>query len=260
MVQSVRRAAQVLRELAHGRRPMGVTELAGKLEVAKPTAHALLRTLADEGLVAQDAESGRYALGPELLHLGNSYLDGHELRARSITWANALAAEAGEAVWVGALLGDAVLILHHAFRPSGAVQVLEVGARIPWNTCALGKAIVAFLSPGEEKALLEGERAVLTGQSITDPAVLEEQLSVVRGTGYAVEDQESALGDAGLAAPVFDRAGLVVGAIGVVGAVERVAAAHRRDEFAAAVREAARNLSRDLGAPRGASWRASAEA
>lgn len=251
MIQSVQRAVLILRELAGAGRRLGVTELAERLGVAKPTVHAMLRTLEAEGLVVQDHESSRYALGPGLVLLGNAYLDGHELRTRSLTWADALATRTGEAVWVGVLAGDHVLIVHHAFRPEGAVQILEVGASIPWSTCALGKAIIAFEAESVEAELLGGELAVLTGASVTSSERLAGQLADARTRGYALEDQESALGDAGIAAPVFDRSGQVAGSIGVIGPVERLLADKRLEEFAVAVRETARNLSRDLGAGRG---------
>ena len=38
-----------------------------------------------------------------------------------------------------------MIVLHHVFRPDDTVQILEVGAAIPWHACALGHAIVAFL-------------------------------------------------------------------------------------------------------------------
>jgi DNA-binding IclR family transcriptional regulator len=245
-----------LRVLAAEGRRLGVTELAERVGVAKPTVHAMLRTLESEGLVVQDLESSKYGLGPGLVPLGNAYLDGHELRTRSMAWADALATQVNEAVWVGVLTGDHVLVVHHAFRPEGAVQILEVGASIPWSTCALGKAIVAFGPEAVEAELLAADLAVLTGSTVTDPGLLAEQLKAVRSTGYAIEDQESALGDAGIAAPVFDRSGQVVGAVGVVGPVERLLADDAREDIAVAVRETARNLSRDLGAGRGYARRA----
>lgn len=252
MVQAVQRAVQILRELATAGPRLGVTELADRLGVAKPTAHALLRTLEAEGMVTQDPESSKYLLGPDLLLLGNAYLDTQELRTRSLTWADLLASRAGEAVWVAVLTGDHVLVVHHAFRPAGAVQILEVGASIPWNTCALGKAMVAWAPDEARERLLAGRLGVLTGASVTDPEALRAQLDAALTTGYTLEDQESALGDAGIAAPVFGRGGEVAGAIGVVGPVERLLAEPVRQELAVAVRETARNLSRDLGAPRGA--------
>jgi DNA-binding IclR family transcriptional regulator len=251
MVQAVQRAVQILRHLSAAGPRLGVAELAERIGVAKPTVHALLRTLEAEGLVAQDRGSSKYQLGPGLLLLGTAYLDTQELRSRSMIWANQLAARAGEAVWVAVPTGDHVMVVHHAFRPEGTVHILEVGASIPWSTCALGKAVVAMLPAPERERLLAAEPAVLTGASITDRKELAAQLAQVRGRGYAVEDQESAIGDAGIAAPVYDRSGGVAGAIGIVGPVERLLAGQAHQELAVAVREAARNLSRDLGAPRG---------
>jgi len=66
-----------------------------------------------------------------------------------------------------------------------------------------------------------------------------------------VEDQEATVGDAGVAAPIFGRDGVVAGAIGVVGAVERLLMPPARGDLVRAVTEAARAISRDLGAARG---------
>jgi DNA-binding IclR family transcriptional regulator len=97
--------------------------------------------------------------------------------------------------------------------------------------------------------LLAGALPVLTGSTVTDPAALAEELAEARRSGYAVEDGEAAIGDAGIAAPVFDRDG-VVGAIGLIGPVERLLAEETRDDHAVAVRETAKLLSRDLGGGR----------
>ncbi|WP_049564782.1 IclR family transcriptional regulator [Streptomyces sp. SBT349] len=250
MVQSVQRAMRILQELMAATSSLGVTELADRLGVAKPTAHALLRTLEAEGAVAQDADSGKYRLGPLLVALGHAYLDAHALRNRSVTWADLLASRVGEAVWVGTLTGDEVLVLHHAFRPGGVAQLLESGATLPWNATALGKAAVAFASPERLQALLGGKLGASTGSSVTDPVELEGQLARVRQKGYAVEANELTLGDAEVAAPVRGRSGEVVGAIGVVGPVERLLADAHHQECAIAVREVARGLSREMGATR----------
>jgi DNA-binding IclR family transcriptional regulator len=248
-VQAVARAIEILRGLSGAHRGLGVTEVAARLGVAKPTAHALLRTLEAEQLVSQDHNTGKYRLGPALLELGNAYLETHELRARSVIWADSLATRANEAVWVVVPSGDHVLVVHHAFRPEGAVQILEVGAVLPWHTCALGKVIVAHLPESDRSRLLAGALPVLTGSTVTDPGALAEELAEARRSGYAIEDGEAAIGDAGIAAPVFDRDG-VVGAIGLVGPVERLLAEETRDGHAVAVREIAKLLSRDLGGGR----------
>jgi len=251
MIQSVERAARILAVLGSGTPRLGVTEISDRLGLAKPTVHGLLRTLEKHDLVAQDPDTGKYSLGPGVVSLGNAFLDGSEVRARSLLWAESLAQRAGEAVWVAILSGPRVIVLHHVFRPDNTVQILEVGAAIPWHACALGHAIVAQLPESERTRALAGNLAPLTGQTKTTRAALGRVLALVRRQGYAVEDEEATVGDAGIAAPILGRDGMVAGAIGVVGAADRLLVPATRQELARAVQEAARAISRDLGAGRG---------
>jgi len=131
------------------------------------------------------------------------------------------------------------------------VQILEVGAAIPWHACALGHAIVAHLPAAQRTRALAGDLAPLTGRTKTTAAALNRALAKVRQRGYAVEDQEATVGDAGIAAPILSRDGAVAGAIGVVGAADRLLVPGTRDELARVVAETARAVSRDLGAGRG---------
>jgi DNA-binding IclR family transcriptional regulator len=251
MIQSVERAAAILGALGSGTPRLGVTEIAERVGLAKPTVYGLLRTLEKHDLVVQDPDSGKYSLGPGVLQLGNAYLDGSELRARSLLWAETLAQRANEAVWVATLSGSRVIVLHHVFRPDNTVQILEVGAAIPWHACALGHAIVAHLPATASARVMTADLAPLTGRTKTSRAALSRALAQVRKNGYAVEDQEATVGDAGVAAPIMNRHGSVAGAIGVVGPADRLLAAGTKDELARAVLESARSVSRDLGAGRG---------
>jgi DNA-binding IclR family transcriptional regulator len=253
MIQSVERAAAILGVLGSGTPRLGVTEIAERVGLAKPTVYGLLRTLVKHDLVAQDPATGKYSLGPGVLQLGNAYLDGSELRARSLLWAESLAQRANEAVWVATLSGTRVIVLHHVFRPDNTVQILEVGASIPWHACALGHAIVAYLPQPEWAPIMNAERMPLTGRTKTARAALGQALAQVRRRGYAIEDQEATVGDAGIAAPIVNRDGTVTGSIGLVGPAERLLAHGAREELARAVVESARSVSRDLGAGRSGS-------
>ncbi len=250
MIQSVERAARLLAVLGSGTPRLGLAEIADRVGLAKPTVHELLRTLKADDLVAQDAHTGKYSLGPGVLQLGNAYLEGSELRARSLRWAESLARRAGEAVWVATLSGSRVIVLHHEFRPDDTVQILEVGAAIPWHACALGHAIVAYLSEAQRARALAGDRTPLTGRTKTTKTALNRALGQVRQRGYAVEDQEATVGDAGIAAPILARDGVVTGAISVVGAADRLLAPGTRDELVRAVTETARAVYTVLGAGR----------
>jgi DNA-binding IclR family transcriptional regulator len=249
VIQSVHRAALILKELGSSRR-LGVTELGERLGLAKATVFGLLRSLEAEQLVERDDEAGKYRLGPAMLQLGNAFLDNHELRARSLLWAESLASRVEEAVRVGVLNGRRVLIVHHVFRPDNSVQILEVGASIPWHACALGKAMAAYLEAERRSELLGEDLARLTGKTVCDPVVLQRELDQVARRGVALEDQEAIVGEAEIAATVFNHEGAPVGAIGVAGPVERLLGDGPSPHVVAAVRETARSLSREMGAGR----------
>jgi DNA-binding IclR family transcriptional regulator len=245
----VDRAALILKALASGPRRLGVSELADRLGLPRPTVHGLLQALQAHGFVEQDRESDKYQLGAGLLHLGNSYLDLNELRGRSIVHAARLAARTGAAVRVGVLHGRFVIVVHHVFRPDATFSVLEVGAQLPVHASALGKAVLAWAPDAVLADLLAEAPARLTRKTLA-PAALRRDLATVRTRGLARERDEAVLGESSLAAPIFDHAGQAVGAIGVVGDTEAILPRGPARGIPAAVSEAARAISRELGAPR----------
>jgi DNA-binding IclR family transcriptional regulator len=250
MIQSVDRAIRILKALASGPGRLGVSDLSARLGLAKGTVHGLLRTLQEHGLVEQHADSDKYQLGPELLKLSNRYLDLNELRSRSLAWSELLATRAEEAVRVGALHADRMLIVHHVFRPDASLQILEVGEVLPLHATALGKAVLAYLPDEVRGDLVGDELQKLTGHTLSTVRALGKELELTRDRGYAVEREEAVLGEAGVAAPIFDRRAEPIGAVGVAGPRERLLRRGRERTIATAVVEAARSISRDLGAPR----------
>jgi DNA-binding IclR family transcriptional regulator len=244
VIQSVDRAIRVLTAL-QGARRMSLSELAARLELAPSTTHGIVRTLVEHGMVVQERGSSRYQLGPAVLRLGNVYLDTLELRSKAVPWAEDLARRTGLAVRTGVLLIDDVVIIHHEPRPDGSRQMPEVGIVIPVHASALGKAMLAFLPEDEKRVLSAKALRSMTGETVTSPDELREQLDDVRASGLAVEQDEAVIGESALASPVFDSSGDAVGAIGVVIASGSDLALH---EARALVRETARALSRELGA------------
>ncbi len=85
---------------------------------------------------------------------------------------------------------------------------------------------------------------------MTDPQLLRAALDGISAMGVAVEDQEAVVGEAEIASPVFDHRGDPAGAIGIVGPVERLLPDGPAMTLVGAVKEAARGLSRDMGAGR----------
>lgn len=247
-IQSIQRAAEVLKLLAHGgAHQLSVGEISRALDLPKPTVHGILRTLHEVGFVEQPVEGGKYRLGAALFQIGTSYLDGNELRAKALNWSDSLAMRAREAVRIGVMHGRHVLVVHHVFRPDNSRQSLDTGALLPWHATALGKVLVAF---GEWP---DGERQRFTRHTLSDDA-LRTALADVRERDWAYDLHELVEGEASVAAPIRDQRGTVVGAAGISGPVERLCESPDqppRLELVSYVREAARSVSRELG---GLSW------
>jgi DNA-binding IclR family transcriptional regulator len=139
------------------------------------------------------------------------------------------------------LLFDEVVVVAHEPRPDGTRQMPEVGIVIPAHASALGKALLAFQSDYKLDELRS-----MTGETITTRTALDEQLEQIRSTGIATEVEEAVLGECAAAAPVFDSSGEATGAIGLVVPSGRWPLGA---EAIDALRDTARTLSRELGAP-----------
>jgi DNA-binding IclR family transcriptional regulator len=247
-IQSIERAAAILRLLSGRSHRLGVVDLAGELGLPKGTVHGILRTLQSVGFVEQDPETGKYQLGAALLHMGSSYLDGNELRTRALNWSDSLAARTNESVRIGTLHEGQVLVVHHVFRPDDSLQTLDVGALLPAHATALGKVLLAD-HPYAASELAKAGLPAFTPATVTDPARLERELARVRERGWGAEIGELVGGQVSCAAPIHDRRGATVGAMGISGPPERLLAARQpRADLVAYVRDAARAVSRELGA------------
>ena len=141
-----------------------------------------------------------------------------------------------------------VLVVHHVFRPDDSLQTLDVGSLLPAHATALGKVLLSHNRYLLGDLATDGLRA-FTAATITDPGRLERELDRVHAQGWAVEVGEMLPGQVAFAAPIVDRRNHIVGAMGIFGPPERLLAARQpRSPLLAAVREAARAVSRELGA------------
>ncbi|MEU4191550.1 IclR family transcriptional regulator [Kribbella sp. NPDC026611] len=244
-VQSIERAAAVLRLLAAAPDGLGVADLGNALGLAKTTVHGILRTLHQVGFVEQDHSGAHYHLSDAFGRLGETYLDPNELRSRAINWADSLASRSGEVVRVGRLVEGKVVVVHHVFRPDDSDQDLDVGTTLPPHATALGKAVLAFDTSGASRPR---KLEAFTTRTITDPAKLSEELAAVRARGWAGEFEEHTVELAGIAAPIRGLGGLVVGAVGLAGRVERICDSRlrHRSDLTTMVRATAEAIARDL--------------
>jgi len=246
-VQSIERAAAVLRLLAGGTGRLGCVEVAHSLGLAKGTVHGILRTLQEVGFVDQDRATGKYRLGKGLLELTPSHVDTNMLRSLALNWTDALAARAGATVRIGVLDTGAVLVAHHGFRPDDPADALEVGARRPAHACALGKVLLAH-DPSAAAVVQARPLVAYTRRTCVTGRGLAAALARVRADGWALEAEELKMGTAGIAAPIRYPGGLCIAAVGISGGLEQLCDGRREPRAAllGLVQDAGRAISREL--------------
>ncbi len=219
---SVANAARVLKSFTAHHREWGVSDLARHLDIAKSTAHRLLATLTDEGLLEQDLESGRYRLGLAIFDLAAA-VQSFDLHEAALTPMTDLRNRTGETVQMAVLDGREVVYVERLDSPNTLRMFLEVGRR-NWAHCTgCGKALLAFLSPDQLDRVLKGWKLpAKTEHTITRLDNLRKELTYTRQRGYAVNRYESELGVISVAAPVRNGSGRPVAALSVAGPAERL--------------------------------------
>lgn len=242
---SVANAARVLKAFTHNEREWGVSDLARRLDIAKSTTHRLLATLTDEGLLEQDAETGRYRVGLAVFDLAAAAqsVDLHEAVMSPLT---KLRNQTGETVQVAVLDGREVVYVHRLDSPNTLRLFLEVGRRNAAHSTGCGKALLAFMPPDQLERVLKNWKLVAkTPHTLIDVSRLRDDLAVSRRRGYAVNRRESEAGVISVAAPIRDASSRVIAAISVAGPAERLEPLEL--QLAQMTMESAATVSRRLG-------------
>jgi DNA-binding IclR family transcriptional regulator len=218
----------------------GISEVAAELDIPKSSAHALLITMAELGLLKRTTRA-RYRLGWRLLVLGRTVMLSAE-PLRPVAMAMKRTAERwGDSMHFAVYERGSVVCVKKAEGRHSVSLGTSVGMRLPAHATAVGKMLLAACA---EPGSLEG-LSRLTTNTITEPVTLELELAVIRQRGVAFDDEESLREISCVAAPVWGAGGLV-GAISFAAATERLR--RRRDAYAEEIVEMCDQLSREFGA------------
>ena len=198
-------ALRVLEMLVDYPEGVGTTDLAGSLGMDTAQAHRLLNGLRSADYVAHTETSPRrYVITSKVLRLAARLLDQTDLLRVSRPTMRRMRDLTGETVNLAVLAeGEPVAVAREISRHPVSVFT-RIGEVWPLNETAMGWAAQAFRNDG------------------SSPDSLAERLAEIRRCGFAVDLEEYVQGVTGLAAPIFDYRGEVVGAVGVAGPADRM--------------------------------------
>jgi DNA-binding IclR family transcriptional regulator len=158
-VTALARGLQVLACFRSGDALLGNQELAERCRLPKSTVSRLTMTLTRLGYLIQMPDTGRYRLGMATLSLGSAMLSRLDVRQMARPLLQELAAFSGASVSIGARDQFSMIYIEHCRGPSALTLSMDVGARIPLATSAIGRAYLAVIDEAERRAIMEQVQA-----------------------------------------------------------------------------------------------------
>jgi IclR family pca regulon transcriptional regulator len=201
----------VLRAFRRRGEVLTTAQLSRRTGLPASSVRRLLLTLLQIGGVER-VEQARYRLGPLLHSLGRSTHVPDCLLGAARAPLSELQRRLGLPVAMAVL--DGYMSHYIDVLAEGAQPPVERGARYESYSSAAGRVLLASLPPCQiERFLQGGDLIALTPFTVTAPKPFLDLLAQVRRQGYAVEREETRLGQAGVAVPVRDDYGKVFAAI-----------------------------------------------
>jgi IclR family transcriptional regulator, acetate operon repressor len=247
LAKSLNKAIDILTAL--GQVPDGMTLPDVALMVGQPksTIHRLLTTLQGRRFVRYEADTRLWKIGVEAFVVGSAFLRNRDIAGFARPVMQALVNDCGETASLYVEDdGEIVCIGQVECRQTMRV-IARPGGRAKMHSSGAGKALLAHY-PAERLDLLMERHGLQasTEKTIVTPQALRRNLGLARKQGFAIDDEENALGIRCVAAPIFDHTGEAVAAISISGPASRIV-----DERIAAlghrVHSGAQSLSRLIG-------------
>lgn len=240
-VQSLRRAFDLLDDLADAGGRATLSDLAGASGLPAATVHRLLATLVELGHVRRET-GRRYALGPRLVRLGDAA--GRVLGDGVRPVLAELVARTGESANLAGLDGSSAVYLAQVPSPHPMRMFTEVGAHVPLHCTGVGKALLSTVEAELARRLVaRAGMPARTPATIVDVASLEGEIRVGVERGWHLDDGEQELGVRCVAVAVPQAP--TPCAVSVSGPAARLGL-DRVDEVGALLREAAGRVSDQL--------------
>ncbi len=206
------RVLRILEAFESGSTALSLTEIAASAQLPLPTAHRLVRELAQWGALQRDA-SGRYQVGLRLWEVAQS--GGRQLRDAARPYLQDLFSLTHETSHLAVRKGREALYIDRVYSSKRVPRASRVGGRLPLHATAVGKVLLAYEERWMWDAYVAGPMEAPTVRTHVQPGRLLEELQRIREQGYATTFEEVRPGACSIAVPVLDRAGAAPAALGL---------------------------------------------
>ncbi len=247
-VQVIDRAVGLMRVLAQAEEPLGLRELARRVELSPSTARRILASLCHHQLCEQ-APDGSYRLGLALFELGARVAADLDIRSRSLPALKRLSEASHLTAFICVQREGRAIAIERVDGRYAFSLALTVGGSLPLHTGGAPRALLAYMPEEEVVRMLERDPPqALTERTLLGREEILADMARTREQGYTISDEDVTPGVAALAMPVFGHlfSDRPVAAISVAGLVPQVIG-EDFEKLLGLLREAASEISRELG-------------
>ena len=221
--QSLTRALTLLERLSETPAGLNLTDLSYQLGMPAATVHRLLNTFEELDFVEHDSEQGLWFVGLKAFTVGNAFLNRRDFVASARPHMHALVEQCGETVNLGVIDDGEVVFISQVESQEVMRMIVSLGSRSPIHASGVGKALLASMPEQRFTKILQRRGlARYTDHTIDNPTQLRTELKRVRQLGYALDDEEHAVGLRCVAAAIFDENGQALAAISLSGPKARI--------------------------------------
>ena len=248
-ITSLANGLAVLELFAERGPEMGLAEVSKGVQLSKPTTWRLVHTLVNLGYLRQDPITKRFGLSPRILTLG-ALFEGMDLKDLAAPFLRDLSSRIGETVNMAVLDGDQIIYIERIKTPQVVNINLHIGSRLPLYNTSMGRTLIVHKSEEWLNAYLGRLAGEPAARKYVDNGgrLLREALSEARLRGYALNDEELALGLRSVASPVWStKGGEPVAAVNVAVPSVRVSTGELRTTYVSELLATTAQISAALG-------------
>lgn len=200
-IQSIERGVEVLRAFGGRQGSLSVADIAARVDLARPVVRRILLTFAHLGYA--ESASGLWSLTPRILELGSGYFASSSLPEIAYGYMSDVVERTGEACSLGVLDGLDVIHVARVEDRRPLPDSVRIGNKLPAHATAIGKVLLAQLSPAElDDVLANAPFETLTPATVTDADALRARLDQVREQQFDVSLEELHPGQVAVAVPI----------------------------------------------------------
>jgi DNA-binding IclR family transcriptional regulator len=199
-----------------------IEQISDALDIPRSTVYRHIRLLCDKGFLERTGD-GQYRIGMTLLRLGKAALNSNrELRLLVLPSMQRIAQTVRESVSLMRLFDKHVICIENIEGQYPLRVMIEPGRVQLLHTGASPKVILAHLPEDEWRSRLIFPLKRYTDATFTDFDDLQQELRLIRSSGYAVSNGEIDIGARAVAVAIRNHQQEVVAALSIEGPSSRM--------------------------------------